>query len=148
MELTLMADLRVASERASFAELFVARELCCDVAGLGRLAGLVGRERAAELLLTGRRVDAGEAQRIGLVSRVVGHYALMQAAFELAGAIAQHPLLVVASIKAGLRRARDPNWTDLGRWVNAALAELFATEDHREAVAAFLGERPAAYRGR
>src|SRR3954468_13352948 len=52
MELALMADLRVASERASFAELFVKRGLCCDVAGLARLAQLVGRERASELLFT------------------------------------------------------------------------------------------------
>jgi enoyl-CoA hydratase len=54
MELALMADIRVASDRARFGELFVKRGLCCDVAGLGRLAGLVGRERAAELLFTGR----------------------------------------------------------------------------------------------
>src|SRR5213076_2414965 len=79
MELALMADLRVASERARFAELFVERGLCCDVAGLGRLVQLVGRERAAELLFTGRRVDAEEALRIGLVSRVVEHDRLMDA---------------------------------------------------------------------
>src|SRR5688572_32533884 len=66
MELALMADLRVASERARFGELFVKRGLCCDAAGLGRLAQLVGRERAAELLFTGRIVDAEEAGRIGL----------------------------------------------------------------------------------
>src|SRR6478672_2086025 len=59
MELALMADLRVASERARFGELFVLRGLVSDVAGLGRLAGLVGRERAAELLFTGEIVDAG-----------------------------------------------------------------------------------------
>ena len=57
-----MADLRVASERASFGELFVLRGLCCDVAGLGRLAGLVGRERAAELLFTGEVIDAARAR--------------------------------------------------------------------------------------
>ena len=57
-----MADLRVASERAKFGELFVKRGLCCDVAGVGRLAQLVGRERAAELLFTGRVIDAEEAQ--------------------------------------------------------------------------------------
>ena len=54
MELAIMADIRVASERAKFGELFVKRGLCCDVAGLGRLAQLVGREAAAELLFTGR----------------------------------------------------------------------------------------------
>jgi enoyl-CoA hydratase/carnithine racemase len=51
MELALMADIRVASERARFGELFVKRGLCCDVAGLGRLASLVGRERAGRAAL-------------------------------------------------------------------------------------------------
>src|SRR3954469_12658734 len=88
MELALMADLRVASERARFAELFVERGLCCDVAGLGRLVQLVGRERASELLFTGRRVDAQEALRIGLVARVVPHEELLASALELASAIA------------------------------------------------------------
>ena len=53
MELALMADIRVASKRARFGELFVLRGPCCDAPGLGRLAQLVGRERAAELLFTG-----------------------------------------------------------------------------------------------
>ncbi|HET9690354.1 MAG TPA: enoyl-CoA hydratase/isomerase family protein, partial [Acidimicrobiales bacterium] len=64
MELALMADIRVASERAKFGELFVLRGLVSDVAGLGRLAQLVGREAAAELLFTGRVVDATEAQAL------------------------------------------------------------------------------------
>jgi len=86
MELALMADLRVASERARFGELFVLRGLCCDVAGLARLAQLVGREKAAELLFTGAVVDAQEALRIGLVSRVVPHAELMDEALALAAA--------------------------------------------------------------
>src|SRR5262249_10465975 len=73
MELALLADLRVASERARFGELFVLRGLCTDVAGIGRLAQLVGRERAAELVFTGDVIDAETAGRIGLVSRVVAH---------------------------------------------------------------------------
>src|SRR5262245_40858527 len=66
MELALMADIRVCSELAKFGELFVKRGLCCDVAGLGRLVQVVGREAAAELLFTGRIIDAGEARDIGL----------------------------------------------------------------------------------
>jgi enoyl-CoA hydratase/carnithine racemase len=68
MELALMADVRVASEHARFGELFVKRGLCCDVAGLARLAGLVGREAAAELLFTGRVLGAAEARDLRLVS--------------------------------------------------------------------------------
>jgi enoyl-CoA hydratase/carnithine racemase len=148
MELAVMADLRVASERASFAELFVKRGLCCDVAGLGRLAQLVGRERAGELLFSGRRIGAAEAERIGLVSRVVPHEELMDAALELAGQIAENPPLAVAKLKAGLRRALDPDWDELGSWVSASLAELFETEDHKEGVQAFLDKRVPVYHGR
>jgi len=65
MELALLADLRVASERARFGELFVLRGLCCDVAGPARLASGVGRGKAAEPLLPGGMNDAAEAPRLG-----------------------------------------------------------------------------------
>jgi enoyl-CoA hydratase len=148
MELALMADLRVASELARFGELFVKRGLCCDVAGLGRLVQLVGRERASELLFTGRIIDAQEALELGLVSRVVAHDELMPAAMEIARAIAANPPLAVRALKRGLRRALDPDWEDLGIWVSSTLNDLFATEDHREGVAAFLEKRDASYVGR
>jgi enoyl-CoA hydratase len=148
MELVLMADIRVASDRARFGELFVKRGLCCDAAGLGRLAQLVGRERAAELLFTGRVIDAEEAARIGLVSRVVPHAELLDSATALATEIAANPPLAVQRLKAGLRRALDPDWRELGAWVSASLAELFTTEDHKEGVRAFLEKRPARFEGR
>ena len=148
MELALMADVRVASERAKFGELFVLRGLCCDVAGLARLAQLVGREAASELLFTGRVVDAEEARALRLVSRVVPHDALLPSALALADSIAANPPLAVRRLKAGLRRALDPDWDDLGRWVSASLGELFRTADHKEGVAAFLEKRAPRYVGR
>jgi enoyl-CoA hydratase/carnithine racemase len=148
MELALMADLRVASERARFGELFVARGLCCDVPGLGRLAQLVGRERAAELLFTGRIIDADHAGAYGLVSRVVPHDELMPTALALAERIASMPPLAVRQIKQGLRRALDPDWHELGAWVSTSLAQLFRTDDHREGVAAFLEKREPRFAGR
>jgi len=148
MELALMADLRVASEKARFGELFVKRGLCCDVPGIGRLCQLVGREKAAELLFTGEIIDAPEALRIGLVSRVVPHLELMTAATELARKIASNPPLAVQRIKNGLRRALDPDWRELGEWVSSSLAELFRTEDHREGVRSFLEKREPRFVGR
>lgn len=148
MELALMSDIRVASELARFGELFVKRGLCCDVPGLGRLAQLVGRERAAELLFTGRIIDATEAREIGLVSRVVPHDDLLPTAMSLAGDIAANPPLAVQRMKQGLRKALDPDWEDLGRWVSASLGELFRTEDHREGVASFLEKREPKFVGR
>jgi len=147
MELALMADIRVASERARFGELFVKRGLCCDVAGLARLVELVGRESAAELLFTGRIIDADEALRLRLVSRVVPHEQLLAGAIELATAIAANPPLAVQALKRGLREALDPDWDELGRWVSSTLAELFRTDDHREGVQAFLQKRPANFTG-
>ena len=148
MELALMADIRVLSERARLGELFVKRGLCCDVPGLGRLASLVGRDAAAELLFTGRIVDAAEARELGLARRVVPHDELLPTARGLAHEIAANPPLAVQRIKQGLRTALDPDWTELGRWVSASLGELFRTEDHREGVASFLEKREPRYVGR
>ena len=148
MELAMMADLRVASEKARFGELFVLRGLVSDAPGLGRLASLVGREKAAELLFTGDVIPAAEAQRIGLVGRVVPHDELLPTAMALAEKIAANPPLAVQAIKAGLRRALDPDWNELGSWVSSTLGRLFQTEDHREGVKSFLEKRPANYVGR
>ena len=66
----------------------------------------------------------------------------------LARRIAANPPLAVQRLKAGLRRALDPDWRELGAWVSASLAELFRTEDHREGVASFLEKRAPSYQGR
>lgn len=79
---------------------------------------------------------------------MVDHDQLMPTALQLAHKIAANPPLALARIKAGLRRALDPDWDELGRWVSTSLAELFRTEDHREGVRAFLEKRPARYAGR
>jgi len=148
MELALMADIRVASEKAKMVELFVKRGLVSDAPGLGRLAHIVGRERAAEILFTGELIAGEDLKTWGLVSRVVPHDQLLPTALEVANKIAENPPLAVQALKSGLRRALDPDWHELGSWVSATLGRLFQTEDHKEGVASFLEKRPAQYVGR
>lgn len=148
MELALMADIRVAAESAKFGELFVIRGLCCDAPGFGRLAQLVGRERAAELLFTGDVIDAQTAHSIGLVSRCVSDDDLMETALGIAQKIASNPPLAVQTLKAGLRRTLDPDWSDTGAWAIEQITRLRQTEDSKEGVQAFLEKRDAVYVGR
>lgn len=147
MELALLADLRVASQTASFGELFVKRGLCCDAPGLGRLASLVGRERAAELLFTGEIISASTAKEIGLVSRVCSPEQLMPEALFLAEKIASNPPLAVRSLKAGLRRTLDPDWRNVGKWAIGEIHELMKTDDAKESASAFLEKRQPIFSG-
>ena len=149
MELALMADIRIASERAKFGELFVKRGLCCDVAGLARLAELVGREHAAELLYTGRVIGADEARDLRLVSRVVAHDELVA---DGARAAPRRSLPIPHSpcrpSSAGCAKRSIRTGTTSAAGSASSLAELFRTDDHREGVAAFLEKRDPNYTGR
>jgi len=147
MELALMADIRIASEKAKFGELFVKRGINCDAPGFGRLAQIVGREAASELLFTGRIINGDEARQLRLVSRVVPHEDLMHTAMELAQEIANNPPLAVQRLKEGMRRTLDPDWHELGAWVTQSLIELFQTKDHREGVASFMEKRAPVFTG-
>lgn len=148
MELALFADIRLASEKAKFGELFVKRGLVCDVGGFYRLPAVVGPAKAAELLFTGDIFDAAEALRIGLVSEVLPHDDLMPRALALAGRIAANPPLAVQRLKAGLNRTAYGDPHEIGAWAIENIRDLMRTEDHREGVASFLEKREPVFRGR
>ncbi len=148
MELALYADIRIASEQARFAELFIKRGLICDVGGLLRLPAIVGPAKAAELLYTGDPIDAAEAGRIGLVSRVVPHAELMDAAYALARRIAANSPLALRYMKEGLRKTSYGDPREVGGWAIEVIYRLFQTEDHREGVRSFLEKREPVFVGR
>jgi len=148
MELALFADIRIASEKARFAELFVKRGLVSDVGGFYRLPAIVGPAKAAELLFTGDIIDAGEALRIGLVSEVVAHAELLSRASALGARIAANPPLAVQRLKQGLNRTAYGDPQEIGTWAMASIRELMRTEDHREGVASFIEKREPVFRGR
>jgi enoyl-CoA hydratase/carnithine racemase len=148
MDLALFCDIRIASEKARFGELFIKRGLVADIGGLWRLPGVVGPSKAAELLFTGDVIDAHEAGRIGLVSTVVPHEELMPAAGQMAAKIAANPPIAMRYMKEGLRQARFADMQEMGAYVGSSLAYLFTTEDHREGALAFVEKREPEFRGR
>ena len=137
MELALFADIRIASEKAKFGELFVKRGLVCDVGGFYRLPAVVGPAKAAELLFTGDIIDAAEALRIGLVTQVTPHDQLLSAAKAMAGKIAANPPLAVQRLKGGLRTALDPDWHQVGhhittvRWQRGRMVPVVVKAEQR-----------------
>lgn len=148
MELALFADIRIASDKAKFGELFVKRGLVCDVGGFYRLPAIVGPAKAAELLFTGDIFDAAEARGIGLVTEVVAHEDLMTRARAMASRIAANPPLAVRHLKAGLTRYAYGDPREIGAWAIEKIRLLMQTEDHKEGVASFLEKRPPVFRGR
>ena len=148
MDLSLMADFRIASESASFGELFVKRGLVADVGGLVRLPKIVGPQRAAELLFTGEVISADRALDLGLVMEVVPHNKLLASANALANKIAENPPLAVRYLKEGLRRSFYGDYDEMGNWISQTLGVLFKTEDHKEGVASFLEKRKPVFSGK
>ena len=150
MDFAVLCDIRIASEYAKFAQLFVSMGLSADVTGMWLLPQIVGRSRATEMLLTGEIVDAQEAARIGLVSRVVAADELLPTALAVARRLAANPPLAIRAIKEGLRQGVGMQVDEidaLARTVGHNLSRLFTSEDHKEAVAAFLERRPGTFTG-
>lgn len=146
-DLTMMCDMRIASERAGFGEVFVNLGLIPGDAGSWFLLRRLGHQRAAELTFTGRMVGAEEALALGMVLEVVAHDLLMVRTRERAAVIAAKPPLAVRAAKRLMRNAER---MDLPDFLNAAAvyqALMHQTRDHHEAVAALLERREPSFVG-
>jgi len=147
-ELALACHLRVAAEGARLGTPEVKLGLVCGYGGTQRLPRLVGRGRALELLLTGERIDAAQAERIGLVNAVVPRERLLaEAEALLRRMIANAPLALRATIEA-VNGGLDRPLAEAQEGEASLFGELLGTEDAREGVRAFLEKRPARFLGR
>jgi E-phenylitaconyl-CoA hydratase len=148
LELALACDLRIAANRATFGLPEVTRGIMPGAGGTQRLPRLVGPERALDLILTGRRIDASEAERIGLVSRVVALEDLRGEALALASRIAENAPLAVRAAKAAVWRGLGLPLEE-GLRLEQLLAEpVRQSEDAREGPRAFLEKRKPDFKGR
>lgn len=146
-DLALMCDVRIASQNAFFAESFVKLGLIPGDGGAWLLPRIVGAARAAEMALTGDRVDSATALKWGIVSRVVDPEDLLPAARELAARIAVNPPVAVRMTKKLLRESSQQTLDQLLELSATMQAVAHSTSDHHEAVAAFLEKRPGQYTG-
>ncbi|WP_049569351.1 enoyl-CoA hydratase/isomerase family protein [Streptomyces sp. SBT349] len=143
----LAADYRVAAESASFNTAFAGIALTADSGLSWTLPRAIGHSRAADLLLFPRKVDAAEAERLGIVQRVVPDEELPTAAREIAERLAHGPTAAYAAIKESLAFAADHSLPETLELEERLQGEAGATEDHRGAVAAFARKERPTFRG-
>lgn len=142
-ELAMACDIRIASEKAKFGQPEVKLGLIPGHAGTQRLARLVGVGKAKELIFTGEMVDAQEALRIGLVSKVVAAEALLDEAKSLAQKIIEVGPTAVRFAKTVINRGVDASLATGNAYETEAFSILFSTDEAHEGMSAFLEKRPA-----
>lgn len=147
LDLACMCDLRVASDKAKFAESFVKMGIVPGDGGAWLLPRVIGLSRAAELSFTGRTLDAATALAWNLVSQVVPHDELLAAANRLADEIAANPPQATRMTKRLIREGMQMSLASLLDLSAAYQALAHQTADHREAVSAFLDKRAPQFRG-
>jgi len=146
--LALACDIIIASEKAFFSESFIKLGLVPDWAGAFFLTRMVGIHRAKEIAFTGDRVDAKEAERIGLINRVVPHEQLEAATMELAKRLANSPTKAIGFIKKMMYKAWLMDAGSVLEYESFVNSQLFNSHDHEEGVKAFLEKREPVFKGK
>ncbi len=147
-ELAMACDIRIASETAQFGQPEVKLGIIPGFAGTQRLARLVGKGRAKEIIFTGEMIDAAEAHRIGLVNKVVPPRSLMEASREMASIIASRSRTAVRLSKEAIDNGLEMDVARAERYEADLFALCFASADQREGMAAFVEKRPANFSGK
>jgi enoyl-CoA hydratase len=147
-ELVMSCDIIIASETATFGQPEVNVGIMPGAGGTQRLTRAVGKYRSMEMILTGRSISAEEAFRIGLVNKIVPVESLMDEAKKIASEIASKPPISVRAAKEAIARAQDTTLEVGLEFERRAFYLLFATEDGKEGMKAFLEKRKPVFKGK
>jgi enoyl-CoA hydratase len=147
-EFAMQADIIIAADNAKFGQPEIKLGVIPGIGGTQRLTRAVGKAKAMDLILTGRMMDAAEAERAGLVARVVPAANLMEEAMKVAETIAGMGLPSVYAAKESVNRAFETTLAEGVRFERRVFHALFATEDQKEGMAAFVEKRPAKFKNK
>jgi len=147
-ELAMLADFIIAADTAKFGQPEITLGVMPGIGGTQRLTRFVGKSKAMEMCLTGRTMDAAEAERSGLVSRVVPAAELMAEALKAAQKIAEQSLPIVMMTKETVNRAYETTLAEGIRFERRLFHAMFATEDQKEGMAAFGEKRKPVFKDR
>ncbi|MCI8212627.1 enoyl-CoA hydratase [Pseudomonas sp. S25] len=147
-ELALMCDFILAADNARFGQPEIKLGVLPGMGGTQRLTHAVGKAKAMEMCLTGRLIDAQEAERSGLVARVLPVDSLLSEALKVAASIAEKSLPVAMMVKESVNRAFEVSLAEGIRFERRVFHAAFATEDQKEGMAAFIEKREPRFRGR
>jgi enoyl-CoA hydratase len=147
-ELALMCDFILAGDNARFGQPEINLGVLPGMGGTQRLTRAVGKAKAMEMCLSGRLIDAVEAERCGIVARIVPSDELLDEALRVAAVIASKSLPIAMMIKESVNRAFEVNLTEGVRFERRVFHAAFATQDQKEGMAAFIAKREAAFQGK
>ena len=145
-ELAMACDFIIAADTAKFGQPEINLGVIAGLGGSQRLTRFVGKSKSMEMHLTGRFMDAEEAERSGLVSRIVPAKKLMEEALQAAGKIAEKSMLASMAVKEAVNRSYETTLTEGIQYERRLFHALFATEDQKEGMSAFVDKREAQFR--
>ena len=148
LELAMMCDFIIASETARFALPEITLGIMPGAGGTQRLPRYIGKAKAMDLILTGRMMDAVEAERCGLVARLVAPDRLLDEALAAASKIAAYSQPIVMMAKETVNRAQEASLAEGARFERRLFLSMFSTEDQKEGMKAFIEKRKPDFRNR